>query len=754
MHLPEVEAQNSLQTKPRAKRPRIRRTRAARACRHCHARKVRCIQSVPNGPCANCRMDGNECVFQTRRNSPFHKYTLPSTDSFQVITPSNEAQPYDQAISSPTSILDEMPLEDLDLHHRDPEPSSPAPTSHGQPTHQSAIDDRQLAFKLAQLQYPFLKLSHISQVSSESVDFLIDRGCLNVPPRRVLDVFVQHYFLYTHPLLPIMNEASFWRMYGSSDAECQSASKDKLSLLVLYGIMFVSCSLLYDLNCEPSAVSVAQAALLLSQSHLTQRSGISHKSGIMWLSIAIYNARKAGADSHDISPSAEKPGPDEVEASANILRRLWWCCIIRDRILPLTARCDVQITRANYDFDHNPMLGLSDLSDEITGSEVYDTRTKSSLLNVLTSLVELCVILTDVLTEATSTSHQTGPANHIEACRDSLIAWHDTLPLQPHEQDYGPENIFLEPHERSTILFANIVHMYYHSSMLALCHHEMLHAENRLCLFDFSLASVEDYRNNQELQHAASQVISCLGELVRLDLALTMYRSQYESAEWVAQALQSIVKVFDEPTLPARITSESFQLNTSVKSWTDIARLSPRLYLRLATMMDLAIRNGSLPDENDLPLNLRAGSGVVNPCPAPASSNPQDDTHEAVDFCAGALHSSGWQDPTAWAAEGTGCEFMMGVWNGTSSESDQGVVFGLKLDEYPSPSSDESDHERSPPENDKRETTEREILRLLYLEDEDNSLSGTSVKKMSMHMDNALSSPNYIVQIESLLDLN
>ncbi|KAM0470472.1 hypothetical protein ACHAP7_009536 [Fusarium lateritium] len=228
--------------------------------------------------------------------------------------------------------------------------------------------------------------------------------------------------------------------------------------------------LLYDLDYEDSPISVAQAALLLSQSHLAQPSGESCQSGTTWLSTAIHNARKAGAHEYHLTPPGQKTRSAGDGSSTNTLKRLWWCCIIRDRILPLTARCPIQITRSNFDFNHCPPLALSDLSDEINSSAVYDPFTKASLINILTKLVEMCIILTDVLTwafnECESASITTAPPqgsdiSRIETCRSALKKWHSTIPLQAHEQDWGPDNVFLELHERSVILFINVIDMYY-----------------------------------------------------------------------------------------------------------------------------------------------------------------------------------------------------------------------------------------------------------------------------------------------------
>lgn len=80
-----------------------------------------------------------------------------------------------------------------------------------------------------------------------------------------------------------------------------------------------------------------------------------------------------------------------------MLKRLWWCCIIRDRILPLGVRRGIQITRAHFDFGRHQPLGLMDLDDEVHRSIVYNADAKRELIRVLSHVLDLCVILTDVL---------------------------------------------------------------------------------------------------------------------------------------------------------------------------------------------------------------------------------------------------------------------------------------------------------------------------------------------------------------------
>lgn len=156
--------------------------------------------------------------------------------------------------------------------------------------------------------------------------------------------------------------------------------------------------LLYDFGAESSPVSIAQAALLLS--YWTPPTRTELRPNTVWLSIAIQNAKNAEAPYFATLPACSSSSSSSSSSSRrhhNVLKRLWWCCIIRDRILPLGLRRGIQITRAHFDFDKYRPLGLMDLDDEVHRSQVYSADAKRELIRILSCVLDLCVILTDVL---------------------------------------------------------------------------------------------------------------------------------------------------------------------------------------------------------------------------------------------------------------------------------------------------------------------------------------------------------------------
>jgi hypothetical protein len=167
--------------------------------------------------------------------------------------------------------------------------------------------------------------------------------------------------------------------------------------------LYRRAKLLHDFESESSPICIAQAALLLSFWSPVSSSGI-RKANSTWLTIAIQHAKVAEAHhyssfgSSPVASDGNSKTPTAMQLNRqNILKRLWWCCIIRDRILALCVRRSIQITRAHFDMDANSPLGSADLADEISRSKVYNADTKRALIDIMSQLIDLCILFTDML---------------------------------------------------------------------------------------------------------------------------------------------------------------------------------------------------------------------------------------------------------------------------------------------------------------------------------------------------------------------
>lgn len=91
----------------------------------------------------------------------------------------------------------------------------------------------------------FLRRPDIRHLRPEEIHQLEDIGSLKVPSGHVLDEFVRDFFLYVHPCLPILHEASFWSAYtGKKD---DLSSKSGISLVLFQAMLFAAARVGWNL---------------------------------------------------------------------------------------------------------------------------------------------------------------------------------------------------------------------------------------------------------------------------------------------------------------------------------------------------------------------------------------------------------------------------------------------------------------------------------------------------------------------------
>ena len=226
--------------------------------------------------------------------------------------------------------------------------------------------------------------------------------------------------------------------------------------------------LLYDFGCESSPITKAQGALLLAQSHLIPRPLAGNTPfGSIWLSVAIHFARDANAHRYTSYIVDAAPDAPRARKLQNTLKRLWWCCIICDRVFPLSSRRDIKITKSNFDFSGCPVLDSGDLSDETYTSEVFDPTTKVLLAELLQKFVELCVVLTDVLA-VTSVLHShpswdsTINADKLNSSKEEIQRWYSSWSqLKPTVEERSQKEGLAGPATASVTMTTRLLDMYY-----------------------------------------------------------------------------------------------------------------------------------------------------------------------------------------------------------------------------------------------------------------------------------------------------
>ncbi|KAK7403503.1 hypothetical protein QQX98_010733 [Neonectria punicea] len=528
--------------------------------------------------------------------------------------------------------------------------------------------------------YPFLRITNIHDIPQQDANYLEAQGCMRVPMRPYLDELVQQYFLHIQPFLPLLNEGDFWELYYHGPHQ---APAEPMSLLLLQAMLFAACTfisdstmgalghrdirsmratflrrtkLLYDMECESAPHVVAQACVLLSFTSLSS----SRRPNTLWLGLAIENARLAEAHLY-----ATMNSPSRLK-ERSVLKRIWWCCIIRDRSMGLLMRLPIRITKEQFDFDGDPLTS-SDLEDEVQRSKVYNPSTKLKLAEILAYSIKLYVTLTDILSlilppkgiQGITQLRQEESRTKLEECKTALGRWHTlTSSKIPRAGNYpSPGHLGTLPNASqsvncdSIILYTNVMYMYYHTARMVLCHHEVLHLDILRAGAEPSYSLAKDlstiFENRRELQDAAADINECHRELLRLGLIQWLPISaigfillplvlnildiklapptktdmaqssgttqqqlniliQFMKVYWPRfDGIEWVSEIIRHIISLAQLDGSKVQRKSSSINWADIFAFQPRSYLRLVLALDLSLSKGRLPQDWDFPVKLR-----------------------------------------------------------------------------------------------------------------------------------------------------
>ncbi|KAL3454367.1 hypothetical protein BJX65DRAFT_727 [Aspergillus insuetus] len=453
--------------------------RATRACQHCHSRKVRCDGEKTGMPCTNCRFNGKLCqVFLGGRTSRKQLTLSRSRPEALRVTQSRTEPPGRHASQS----------------------RSPSPCMRW------AADGASLPLSY----FKFLERPVLDELNPVERSVLETQECLHFPKKTELGIFFHHYFLYVHPLLPVLDEASFWTAY-----QRPLQGSPKLPVLLVRAMLFAaSCfvptevlhqcgyespiaarddlyrktKLIYEAGIEKCPLTVARASLLLT--YCNSDSDVLANSA--WLRIAISQARREQARQDRYLDTTT------LRAHAD-LNLIWWCCLIRDRLISLGMRRPLQITITEFNRRKRDMA-VNDLKDEIFNSKVYHWETKSALFHLLDSLCQFVIAVTELITiiypsreDASRVQDTCAQIHRLEAARSSLIRW---------ELDWitflEGKNSELHP---SISLFSSLVAIYYHSSRVAL--------SNRLCYL-LGSSEVLDPGSLSQFEYCRSDLVTAV----------------------------------------------------------------------------------------------------------------------------------------------------------------------------------------------------------------------------------------------------
>ncbi|KAL2801104.1 fungal-specific transcription factor domain-containing protein [Aspergillus keveii] len=422
-----------------------RRTpRASIACTKCRLRKVRCDVAYRGHPCVNCKLDQEECIVQLRGRQ--------SRLRLEIGVP-------DQSSSNATSAsASASASEPVSRSEKDTKPKAPRcpprkKAAHPNSTSISSSTTATAATDIAFQAYPFIRSEFLSRLNQDEICYLDSQSCFRLPVASPWQGMLHAYFEHINPLVPVLDEASFWQTVRENGAS------STLSLFVVQAILFAACpfasrrtirecgfancrkaraafyrraKLLYRLESELRPIEIIQGTLLLSLCSSAQTSSPVNS---VWLSIAVQHARTLGVHHHQHTPVSQGTTlcPDWLE-----LKRLWWVCLVRDRIIALAHRRPLQIAVNNWDAELE-LLSSQEVYEAMCRSEVHSAPARQGLFAVFEAVLRLCVPLTGILALGGASESGNGNGNgnaflglnlsleldQTDACAEALRQWRD-----------------------------------------------------------------------------------------------------------------------------------------------------------------------------------------------------------------------------------------------------------------------------------------------------------------------------------------
>ncbi|PVH69031.1 hypothetical protein DL98DRAFT_661897 [Cadophora sp. DSE1049] len=652
---------------------RIIRRRARKACVACHKRKVRCDVMSRGNTCTNCRLDGITCVI--RAGKRVRLKPLEPVDDVPVYHPAE--------ISGTNPPLEDMsttisPFASVGDKGRAPNNSFAS----GINPFSNYASNSNLHPDMIYSYFDFLEAETLSHIAPEDFKFLEYKGCFHLPARPILDDLVREYFLHVHPVLPIIDEKAFWEMYFPREGGGKRNGHRKIPLFVFRAMLFVSCGfisdhtvrhmgfqsnieartcfyrrakLLHDFDTTSDSIALCQGTLLLTY-YSSEREAMSNTS---WLRLCIQFANAANISMYyqDCTLSAEE----------KLLRkRLWWCIVIRDRILPLGVRRCIQITRENFDFSQS-RLCEKDLEPEFRSSCVYDAETKRELAQVFLVQLDLAVELTDALSDLyPATGFRSfdkldyndvmSMPKKIEQCQVDLDSWHARFVEWVVPGEWSNKH-------KSVILYSGLTSIYFQSAKAALYQLESFMLQGD----DTKVHDVRMKHLGSALHMSVSSISETIRAFIQLDIAkylpvsavaylalpiilnsidlqtlsvantraegkrrqlrllneaMDLCKDRYTGAAVVKNVItKSIETARSEKNIIESNSSHSTSLtrtSPALQDWLDVFISSPVSFLRISFGIDMSIAVGRYPTTEDLPRRLALHYQLV-----PGKSIPQ-----------------------------------------------------------------------------------------------------------------------------------
>ncbi|KAH6712491.1 fungal-specific transcription factor domain-containing protein [Leptodontidium sp. MPI-SDFR-AT-0119] len=434
------------------------RRRAAEACAACRVSKVRC-DVIDQLPCLRCRVESKVCITGEKKR----KRTAPKSGMSDLAfaeTTFSQVPIFPNFDFSPTSLpadsycdlgffnspLSEPSREQFPATvEQQPDPVPNAGSSQSAVPNLVNWDPPQMEWHSAMPSAGLPKQCKISHLSKDDLSYLSSKGVFHLPPEKVQDELLHKYFIYIHPLLPILDKKTFWTDYqsGLSDislllyramllAATSYMSVNSLAecgfttLTEAQDIHFNRAKLLFDFDMEERKLCRVQASLLLSYWAPALKVNPS-RGNIYWLSGAIAIAKELGLH-RDGSISRNDT------SDGKLLRRVWWGCFIRDIFLAITYRRPTIIRLNDHDVRPLTWEDVMDASEESKKFNLTSERQLAKMFAHLTQIAPLaCRVLEVRFSLATRIPTNQSPSSALDSLLDvertytELVIWNKSF---------------------------------------------------------------------------------------------------------------------------------------------------------------------------------------------------------------------------------------------------------------------------------------------------------------------------------------
>ncbi|KAL7785956.1 fungal-specific transcription factor domain-containing protein [Trichoderma ceciliae] len=452
----------------------FRRQRASRACETCHARKVRCDAASLGVPCTNCVAFQIECRIPTPKRKKTQTAGAQASkdsdsdrgdnaDELSRQTPhSSAATSYSPRASAPTvsHTADGTPPTSLtEAQARKEEVDNGtylnlvmkpkftrAPITEagrvaylGESSNLTLlVHDRQGSADV--VHYPLPEnvrgsRARLTELDNVEIDILHQRGAFLLPPRSLCDELIDAYFVWVHPIVPVINRTRFMRQYRDP--------KNPPSLLLLQAVLLAGSRVcqnaqlmdangsttpaaltfykrakaLYDANYEDDRVTIVQSLLLMGW-YWEGPEDVT-KNVFYWSRVATIVAQGSG-----MHRSVERS--QLSRSDKRLWKRIWWTLFTRDRSVAVALGRPVHI---NLDDSDVEMLTEDDFIEDESdrGGEFPPDPTH---VQFFLQYVKLCEIMGLVLSQQYSVASKGRQRNAIDLTHSdmALADWLQNCP--------------------------------------------------------------------------------------------------------------------------------------------------------------------------------------------------------------------------------------------------------------------------------------------------------------------------------------